>query len=318
MARRPISVITTVYNEAQSIDGFLASVADQTRQADEIVIVDAGSTDGTLERLTAAAESDPRLRIIVEPGNRSHGRNTAIENATHEIVACTDGGCTLDPEWLEHLATPFDAGADWVAGFYRVEAPTALDRCIGLTIVFVVEEVDPDLFLPSARSMAMTKSAWEQAGRFPEEAEFGEDTLFNEMMLTAGFRPVFASRATVAWHPPSGFGGLARTAYQWGRGDGAAGLRGPYYKATLVAYAGTAALAALLAFTKPRLLPLSLLPIAGPMWRSIRYKLRHEASTAKYMYLPAANLTATISNLTGFLVGRYLGEQPMTASRRNA
>lgn len=317
MARQPISVITTVYNEAQSIDGFLASMADQTRQADEIVIVDAGSTDGTLERLTAAAESDERLRIIVEPGNRARGRNTAIENATHEIVACTDGGCTLDPEWLEHLTAPFDNGADWVAGFYRVDATSTIDRCIGLTIVFVIEEVDPSLFLPSARSMAVTKSAWKQAGGFPEDAEFAEDTLFNEMMLAEGFRPIFVSDATVAWHPPSGFTGLARTAYRWGRGDGAAGLRGPHYRATLAAYAGTVGLAALFAATKPRLLPLAALPIAGPVWRSIRYKLRHEVSPARYVYLPAANLTATISNLFGFLVGRYFGEQRTSASRRN-
>ena len=316
MAQQPISVITTVYNEAHSIDAFLASLAQQTLRADEIVIVDAGSTDGTLERLMAAAESNERLKIIVESGNRSHGRNTAIENATHEVVACTDGGCTLDPDWLEHLAVPFDTGADWVAGFYRVDAATTIDRCIGLTIVFVIEEVDPDLFLPSARSMAMTRAAWEQAGGFPEGAEFAEDTLFNEMMLNAGFRPVFASRATVAWHPPSGFYGLARTAFRWGRGDGAAGLRGQYYKRTLVAYAGAVGLAALLAATRPRLLPLAILPIAAPVWRSIRYKLRHEASPARYIYLPAANLTATISTLIGFLVGHYLGERPVTASRR--
>lgn len=318
MARQPISVIATVFNEERSIDDFLAALAKQTRQADEIVIVDAESTDGTLERLTAAADSDARLRIIVEPGNRSHGRNTAIENATHEVIACTDGGCIPDPEWLEELAAPFDAGADWVAGFYRVDARTALDRCIGLTIVFVIEEVEPEMFLPSARSMAVTKSAWKLAGMFPEDAEFAEDTLFNDMMLTSGFRPVFASRATVAWHPPSGFNGLARTAFQWGRGDGAAGLRGQYYKRTLLTYAGAIGLAALLALTKPRLLPLAILPIAGPMWRSIRYKLRHEESAAKYVYLPVASLTATTSNLVGFLAGRYVGERSHATPRRGS
>ncbi len=304
----PISVITTVYNEAASIDAFLDSLANQTRPPDEIVVVDAGSTDGTIERLEAAAEGDERIRVIVEPGNRSHGRNTAIEHATHDVVACTDGGGTADPEWLEHLVAPFADGADWVAGFYRVDASTALDRCVGLTIVYVVEEVDPSFFMPSGRSMAFTKSAWRQAGGFPEDAEFGEDTLFDEMMLDAGFHPVFAPEAIVAWHPPSGLEGLARTTFRWGRGDGAAHLRGAYYKRTLAAYAAGLGLAGLLAVAKPKLIPLAVLPVAKPVWRSSRYKFRHEASPAKYAYLPLARVIATTSNLAGFLVGRYVGE----------
>jgi len=308
MGSLEVSVITTVFNEGAPIEAFLDSLVHQTRQADEIVVVDAGSSDGTLERLEAAAEVDDRIRVIVESGNRSHGRNTAIEAATHEIVACTDGGGIADPAWLEHLAAPFADGADWVAGFYRVDAPSALDRCVGLTITYVIEEVNPDFFMPSGRSMAFTKSAWRAAGGFPEDVEFGEDTLFDEMMLAAGFLPVFAPEATVAWHPPPGFEGLARTTFRWGRGDGAAHLRGSYYKRTLAAYAGSAALAAVLAVTKPKLLPLAVLPIAKPMWKSIRYKLRHEDSPAKYVYLPAARMTATTSNLAGFLVGRYVGE----------
>jgi len=308
MAQQSVSVITTVFNEADSIDEFLSSLADQTRQPDEIVIVDAGSTDGTLERLMTASQTDERLKVIVEPGNRSHGRNTAIEETTTGVIACTDGGCILDPQWLESIVAPFDSGADWVAGFYRVEAESALDRCIGLTIVYVIEEVDRDLFLPSARSMAMTRSAWEMAGGFPESAEFGEDTLFDEMMLKAGFLPVFVSEATVGWHPPSGFGGLARTTFQWGRGDGAARLRGAYYKRTLLSYAGAAGLIALLAATKPRFVPLGLIPLTPPLWKSIRYKLRHETSPARFIYLPAARLTATTANLAGFLAGRYVGE----------
>ena len=211
MGSLEVSVITTVFNEGASIEAFLDSLVHQTLQADEIVVVDAGSTDGTLERLEAAAEVDDRIRVIVEPGNRSHGRNTAIEAATHEIVACTDGGGVADPEWLQHLVAPFADGADWVAGFYRVDAPSTLDRCVGLTITYVIEEVNPDFFMPSGRSMAFTKTAWKAAGGFPEDVEFGEDTLFDEMMLNAGYLPVFAADATVAWRPPSGFEGLART-----------------------------------------------------------------------------------------------------------
>lgn len=306
--QQPVSLITTVFNEIASIDDFLDSVRSQTRQPDEVVIVDAGSTDGTVERLEAAARGDSRLRVIVSPGNRSQGRNVAIAQAAHDVIACTDGGCTLDPRWLEEITSPFADGAEWVAGFYRVDAARTIDRCIGLTIVYVIEEVDRDLFLPSARSMAMKKSAWQRVGGFPESVTFGEDTLFDEMMLNAGFHPTFASEATVGWHPPTGFLGLARTSFSWGRGDGAAGLRGSYYKRTLLAYAGVASLAALLAGTRPRLLPLALLPVVPPVWKSIRYKLRHEPSPARFVYLPAARITATTANLAGFITGRYFGE----------
>jgi glycosyltransferase involved in cell wall biosynthesis len=47
---------------------WLDSSAEQTRQPDEIVLCDAGSTDGTIDRIEAQAASDPRIRLIVEPG----------------------------------------------------------------------------------------------------------------------------------------------------------------------------------------------------------------------------------------------------------
>ncbi len=313
MGERPITVITTVFNEADTIDAFLYSLSDQTRRADEIVIVDAGSTDGTLQRLTEAAAADERIRVIVEPGNRSHGRNTAIEHATYNVVACTDGGCTLEREWLEHITAPFEGATggenvEWVAGFYRVDAPTTLDRCVGLTIVYVIEEVDPDVFLPSARSMAMTKSAWEQAGRFPEGSEFGEDTRFDEMMLAQGFHALFAPDAVVAWRPPSGLRGLARTTFRWGRGDGAAKLRGRYYAGALAAYGAGLGVTGVLAAIDLRLTPLVAIPVGVAVWRTIRHKLRHEPNAGKYLYLPVCRLTATTANLAGYVVGRFVGE----------
>jgi len=64
----------------------------------------------------------------------------------------------------------------------------------------------------------------------------------------------------------------------------------------------------LLTAVKPRLAALALLPIARPLWRSVRFKLRHETSPTKYLFLPVARLVATTSNLAGFLVGRYRGE----------
>ena len=46
-----ISLCATIYNEADSVDAWLGSIPDQTRPPDEIILCDAGSTDGTIERI---------------------------------------------------------------------------------------------------------------------------------------------------------------------------------------------------------------------------------------------------------------------------
>ena len=62
-----ISLIATVLNEGDSIDGLLRSIAGQTLQPGEIVIVDGGSTDDTVAVIRSYADRLP-LRLLVEAG----------------------------------------------------------------------------------------------------------------------------------------------------------------------------------------------------------------------------------------------------------
>jgi len=308
MAHRPVTVICTVFNEVGSIGAMLESLQNQSRQPDEIVIVDAGSSDGTIDRLADAASEDERIRILVEPGNRSHGRNAAIEYATYDTIACIDGGCFAHRDWLQNLVEPFCDGASWVAGFYEVDAGSTVDQCIGLALIPVSEEVDASAFLPSARSMAMTRSAWRRAGRFPEHAEFAEDTLFDEQMLRAGFEPTVVASAVVKWKPPSGFRGLAGTAFSWGRGDGAARIRGRSY-GKWAAITGLTALATALAWWfRPSLLVLIVALVIAGLWRLTRHKYGYVEGVQKYILIPVAMLTSILASLFGYLVGRVAGE----------
>ncbi len=299
-----LAVITTLFNEADSVERLMRSLAAQTRPPDQIVVADAGSTDGTREKLDRLAARSPRLVVVDQPGNRSAGRNAAIRAADAELIACIDGGCTADPGWLQHLSAPLEKGADWVAGFYRPEGSTRRSTCIGLVMVYVLDEVDPETFLPSGRSMAFRKEAWARAGGFPEMVDFAEDTLFGEMMLAAGYRPHFAEEATVAWTPPTSYARLARTLYAWGRGDGEAGLRSSIYRWILAVYAGAAAAVALTAGLVPRAVPLALVPLVADTLRRTRFKYRWAEGTMKYLHIPVAHVIATCSALAGFLAGR--------------
>src|SRR5512147_2949018 len=106
-----VSVIFTVLNEGPSLLRLLDSLACQSRPADEVVVVDGGSTDNTVAILESYTARLP-LRLIVEPGaNISRGRNLAIAAAAGPIIASTDAGVRLDERWLEELTRPFQAAS---------------------------------------------------------------------------------------------------------------------------------------------------------------------------------------------------------------
>lgn len=84
------SVVIPLYNKEQSITNTIQSVLDQTFQDFEIVVVNDGSTDKSVERVKAF--DDPRIRIIDKPnGGVSSARNRGIEEAKYEWIAFLDG-----------------------------------------------------------------------------------------------------------------------------------------------------------------------------------------------------------------------------------
>ena len=248
---------------------------------------------------------EPRLKVMDVEGNRSRGRNAAIAAAAHEVIACIDGGCIAEPTWLEELTTPFrDPDVEWVGGFYRPGGSTTRQVCIGLTMVFVLEEALRGGFFPSARSMAFRRGAWEAVGGFPEDLEVSEDTAFDESLTAAGFEMVFRPDAMVRWLPPETLRGLWGVLWHWSRSDGVAGIRTHAYRsmARVVAVAG--GLAVIGAVVEPWLGVLGALPFLALMIRQTRYKYRWADGWSKWLWLPVAWGVGFVARLGGFLAGR--------------
>src|SRR5205823_286196 len=131
---------------------------------DEVVIVDGGSSDGTWQLLEDWRERGLALRPLRVPGaNISRGRNEAIRVARGEVIAVTDAGVSLEPDWLAALIGPFeeDLSPDVVSGFFVADPKGVFERALGATTLPRPEEIRPDRFLPSSRSVAFLKSAWE-------------------------------------------------------------------------------------------------------------------------------------------------------------
>lgn len=220
-----VSVICTVLNEGESIRALLRGLEAQTRQPDEAIFVDGGSRDNTVAVLREYATRLP-LRVIVEPGaNISAGRNVAITAATGEIIASCDAGVRLEPQWLAELVAPIEAGrAEVTAGFFVSDPRSTFEIALGATTLPDAEDVDPATFLPSSRSVAFTRDAWERAGKYPEWLDYCEDLIFDLRLRDEVGTFAWAPEAIARFRPRGSAKAFAKQYYRYARGDGKADL----------------------------------------------------------------------------------------------
>lgn len=214
----PLSVVTTVLNERDAVLPMLTRVTEQLGDGDEVVVIDGGSTDGTIDLLEAEAGADPRIRVIVSEGaNISRGRNIGIEAAANDHIAVTDAGCVPDPGWLDALRRGFTTQPTpaLVTGVYRVSTDTVLHEASSLScypdpdealhptpLVRAAAPVFGKSFLPSmptGRSVAFTRDAWRRAGGFREDLPTAEDVTFGRAIVAAGGHAVLTVDASVTW-----------------------------------------------------------------------------------------------------------------------
>lgn len=253
-AVRDASLILTVLNEAQGLSTFLASLSAQTVLPSEIVVVDGGSTDETVAILSDWAAPDGcKLTVIVRTGaSISEGRNFAVTQASHERILVTDGGTTMEETWVERMLAAFDLpdAPEVIGGFFKPVGETFLERTIAYTVTPELPEIEPATFLPSSRSLAFTRAAWEAVGGYPEWLDYCEDLVFDIRMKERGFTFAFVSDAIVTWSARSSLRSFTKQYFRYARGDGKASLWWKRHLARYLAYA-TGLLLLIVAFFTP-------------------------------------------------------------------
>ena len=99
-----ISIIVPVYKVETYLDRCVASVANQTHEDIEIILVDDGSPDNCPVMCDAWAEKDRRIKVIhKENGGLSDARNAGMAAAAGEYIAFVDSDDWIAPEMLERL-----------------------------------------------------------------------------------------------------------------------------------------------------------------------------------------------------------------------
>jgi glycosyltransferase involved in cell wall biosynthesis len=108
-----VSVVVPAYNAARTIEATLRSARAQTHRNLEIILVDDGSADNTVEIAEAQARADPRVRIISQVnGGVAAARNTGILAAKGEFVAPVDADDIWAPAKIERQLELMTANAN--------------------------------------------------------------------------------------------------------------------------------------------------------------------------------------------------------------
>jgi len=225
------SLIATVYNDREGTELFLARMEEQTRRPDEIIVCDAGSTDGTWELLRRyeASGAIPLVALQERKCRPARGRNLAASMAQHATLTVTDIGCGWEPQWLEELVAPFDSIADLeaVMGSWKVrwedqqthwaKADYALQNGLEL-------RATPRSHAAN-RAIAYRKDFYFRLGGLPEDLSFAADDMtFALLIQNLGTAIAAAPEPRCYWLRPQSLGQLLREARRNFRGNGEAGI----------------------------------------------------------------------------------------------
>ena len=105
-----VSVILLTKNSASTVQKSIESIFQQTRQPDEVVVVDGDSGDDTLE----IVKKYP-VKLVTEPGlGFGYARNLGVKNASGDILFFLDSDCYAEPNWIENALRHFDGNPEIV------------------------------------------------------------------------------------------------------------------------------------------------------------------------------------------------------------
>jgi len=195
-----ISVIVPVFNAASFVEQAVRSALDQTETC-EVILVEDGSPDGSLQVCQELAEKYEKVRLLQHPGGVNKGpgasRNLGMQNAKFDFIAFLDADDFFLPDRFTETAKVFknnpDCGGVYEAIGTIVEDEEARARLLNSVdwkgeLLTVVKEIPPEGLLEklvlggagffSIDGLVIKKSALISSGYMDSDLNLHQDTEF--------------------------------------------------------------------------------------------------------------------------------------------
>lgn len=203
-----VSIIMPVYNAEKFLKNSLRSLTNQTYKKLEIICINDGSTDNSLEILNHIAKNDSRIRVITqENSGPAHARNVGLDNAHGKYISFVDADDSTDMwmyyslvEYAENEdadilvfgGTPFpDNAPDWI---WEKLSPRYIvydaqkDEYAGTNALFREKSSRPFIWLHFIKRDIIEQSP---KLRMNENMDLGEDQLFQFMYFPRAKKVIF-------------------------------------------------------------------------------------------------------------------------------
>lgn len=220
-----ISILIPCHNEEKSIKWCVLSCLNQSRKADQIVVVNDGSTDKSLKILGKFKDKIKIINIPKATGSKSFAQEIGLKAVQGDILVTTDGDTLLDKDFVKNIEFDFaDKKVMAVAGYVKsapynwLTACRQIDYLIGQDIHKLAQSHINALYvIPGCAAAYRTKI-------FKKKVTFEHDTLAEDLDFTykyheQGLKIHYDKKAVVYTQDPDNLHDYVRQFRRWHAGN---------------------------------------------------------------------------------------------------
>ncbi len=220
-----ISLLIPCHNEERTIKKTIESCLDQTRPADQVIVVNDGSTDRSLEIIESFGERVISINIVKCTGNKSYAQEYGLMFVTGDVFIATDADTLMDRKFIERIEADFqDEKVSAVCGYVKsleynwLTACRQIDYSISQGIHKLAQGIMGFVVVIPGCAAAFRTDVFRGYVTFDHDT-LTEDLDFTYKLHEQGFRVAFDNKAVVYTQDPAELKSYVNQVKRWYRGN---------------------------------------------------------------------------------------------------